>query len=459
MSKSGAQAIPTIRFKPYPVYKDSGIEWLGEIPTHWGIRRIRSTIASCQNGVWGDEPDGVNDVVCIRVADFDRVTFRVAVADPTMRSIEPGVVVARGLQVGDLLLEKSGGGENQPVGAVVLYDHTIPAVCSNFIARVTVADGYNARFLTYLHAALYALRINTRHIKQSTGIQNLDSSSYLSEATGLPPEPEQRAMAAFLDRETAKIDGLVAKKERLIELLQERRTSLVTRAVTKGLDPNVPMKNSGVEWLGEIPAHWELKSFGNIVQYISYGFTNPMPIDDNGPFMLTANDIGDGTILYESARRTTEQAYIKDLTGKSRPRKNDVLLTKDGTLGRIAVFDGRRACINQSVALLRINHEKANLDFIQNLLRAHAYQERMAFDAGGTTIKHIYISRIVKMPIAFPPSIEEQEDISTHINNVRNRIDALIAKVRGGVERLKEYRTALISAAVMGKIDVRKEVA
>src|SRR5205823_3365785 len=102
----------------------------------------------------------------------------------------------------------------------------VPAVCSNFIARVTIADGHDPRYQTYLHAALNAQRINTRHIKQSTGIQNLDSSSYLSEATALPPEAEQRAIAAFLDQETARIDALVAKKERLIQLLQEQRTAL-----------------------------------------------------------------------------------------------------------------------------------------------------------------------------------------------------------------------------------------
>ena len=119
-----------------------------------------------------------------------------------------------------------------------------------------VADDHWPRYLAYLHAALYAAKINTRSIKQSTGIQNLDSSSYLNESAGLPGLSEQRAIADFLDRETARIDALVAKKERLIKLLQEKRTALITRAVTRGLDPTVPMKDSGVEWLGEIPAHW-----------------------------------------------------------------------------------------------------------------------------------------------------------------------------------------------------------
>jgi type I restriction enzyme, S subunit len=216
--------------------KDSGVKWLGQIPAHWEMRRLRSTITSCQNGVWGEEPDGIHDTVCVRVADFDRVGFKVDIADPTLRAIEPGVVAARGLHSGDLLLEKSGGGENQPVGAVVLYDHATPAVCSNFVARVTIANGYDARFLTYLHAALYASRVNTRHIKQSTGIQNLDSASYLSESTGLPPAPEQRAIAVSLDRETARIDALVAKIHDAIERLKELRTALIAAAVTGKID-------------------------------------------------------------------------------------------------------------------------------------------------------------------------------------------------------------------------------
>jgi type I restriction enzyme S subunit len=115
------------RLRSYPAYKDSGIEWLGNIPTHWKVKPVRATIRDCQNGVWGDEPDGLHDTVCVRVADFDRVRFRVDVRSPTFRSISPVIFSDRGLCKGDLLLEKSGGGENQLVGAVVLYDHDLSA--------------------------------------------------------------------------------------------------------------------------------------------------------------------------------------------------------------------------------------------------------------------------------------------------------------------------------------------
>ena len=148
------------RFRPYPKYKDSGVEWLGEIPAHWDLNRLRATVTGCQNGVWGDETDEVHDMICVRVADFDRVQFRARLDNPTLRSIDPRIAQTRRLEEKDLLLEKSGGGENQPVGAVVMYDHGKPAVCSNFVARMPVADGYNPRYLTYLHAGLYAARIN-----------------------------------------------------------------------------------------------------------------------------------------------------------------------------------------------------------------------------------------------------------------------------------------------------------
>lgn len=261
------------RFKPYPAYKDSGVEWLGKVPAHWFVMRLRSTVSGCQNGVWGDEPDGLQDIPCVRVVDFDRVGLRVNMVEPTLRSIEEWVVQARGLRPGDLLLEKSGGGENQPVGATVLYDHETLAVCSNFIARMAVVPGFSPRFLTYLHAALYAARVNTRSVKQSTGIQNLDSASYLSEPAAFPEIDEQRAIAAFLDRDTAKIDALVAKKERLIELLHEKRTSLVTQAVTKGLDPNAPMRDASFEALGEIPTHWAVERIRHIVGRIEQGWS------------------------------------------------------------------------------------------------------------------------------------------------------------------------------------------
>lgn len=249
----GARRIRNVAVSPrcgrYSAYRDSGVEWLGEIPAHWEVERLKRTVSKCQNGVWGDEADGRDDIACIRVADFDRRSFGVDTSHLTMRSIDAKAASAHRVELGDLLIEKSGGGDRQPVGAVVIVADDTPAVCSNFIARMTVRPEHCSQFLVYLHATLYSSRINVRSIKQSIGIQNLDAGSYLNEAVGVPPVDEQRAIAEFLDRETARIDALIAKQETLIDLLQEKRTSLISHAVTKGLDPDVPLRDSGVEWL------------------------------------------------------------------------------------------------------------------------------------------------------------------------------------------------------------------
>jgi len=152
------------RYRPHPAYRDSGVEWLGRVPANWTVDRLKWTVVTCRNGTWGSEPDGIDDIVCVRVADFDRSAFRVSLSEPTFRAVTHSERNGRILCKGDLLIEKSGGGELQPVGSVVHFDHDIPAVSSNFIARLPVRQGFDARYLAYFHAHLYTSRVNTRSI-------------------------------------------------------------------------------------------------------------------------------------------------------------------------------------------------------------------------------------------------------------------------------------------------------
>jgi len=440
------------RFKPYAAYKDSGVDWLGEIPAHWAVKRLRTTVGSCQNGVWGEEPDGVHDIACVRVADFDRVAFRVDVSELTIRSIEPGVAAARRLRRADLLLEKSGGGESQPVGTVVIYDHELPAVCSNFVARVQISTGNNARFLTYLHACLYALRLNTRHIKQSTGIQNLDSSSYLGEPVGLAPEPEQQAIAAFLDRETGRIDALVAKNQRLIGLLQERREALITRAVTKGLDPSVPLKDSGVDWLGQIPADWHCLSLKRVA-WIRYGLGEPPQLLADGLPFVRATNVAKGRIV------ETDLQFVDpgDVPWNRSPglRAGDIIVVRSGAYtGDSAIvspeYDGGIAGYDMVVSV-----QGAVSEFVAwALLSRYVLEAQIELDSLRAAQPHLNAEQLGAVVLAVPPEVE-QRSIAAFLSRETARIDALIAKVREAIGRLKELRTALISAAVTGKIDVR----
>ena len=217
---------------PNAEMKYSGVEWIGEIPSHWEVKRLATSVRDCINGVWGNEPDGVQDIVCVRVADFDRIKFRVSLKGSTIRSVPMKKRVGRVLEHGDLLLEKSGGGELQPVGVVILFNREFNAVCSNFIARIPVVSWCNSEFLTYLHAYLYTIRLNTRSIKQTTGIQNLDAYSYLNEHVAFPPLSEQDCLSQYLDKKTSQIDSLSEKLQRKIELLKEYRQSLISNVVT-----------------------------------------------------------------------------------------------------------------------------------------------------------------------------------------------------------------------------------
>lgn len=215
-------------------FRESGIVWLGHVPEHWETRPLITTLMAVQNGTWGDEPTGTpTDVACVRVADFDRLRLTVQDRELTQRSVAPAELARHRLRPGDLLLEKSGGGDVQPVGKVVLFDQPFDAVCSNFVARLSIRSDHHRRYCAYLHDVLYRARVNVRSIKQSTGIQNLDSGSYLRELVCIPPLEEQRSIAGYLDHETAKLDRLVASIQDQIAKLHERRSTLIT-AMVKG---------------------------------------------------------------------------------------------------------------------------------------------------------------------------------------------------------------------------------
>ncbi len=176
--------------------------------------------------------------------------------------------------------------------------------------------------------------------------------------------------------------------------------------------------------VGTIPEDWECQQLKHYFSFISYGFTNPMPTVSNGVYMITANDINGGMINYNTARKTTAYAYERQITDKSRPKKNDILLTKDGTLGRLAIVGDNKICINQSVAVIRPN-SKVHPIFLKMLLEADYYQKKMIENAGGSTIKHIYITIVDKMHVALPVNIAEQKAIAEVLSDTDNLIQSL----------------------------------
>lgn len=426
----------------------SALGWMGDLPSRWSSGPLWA-VATCNDEVL---PENTRPDTEIRYVEISGVTEGLGiteVSDLTF-SVAPSRA-RRKVEDGDVL-----------VSTVRTYLRAIAPVISppvNMVASTGFAvlrpRRITPRFLGYTVQAEYFV---SEVISRSVGVSYpaVNASDLMRILVPAPPLPEQTAIATFLDRETGKIDALVKEQRRLIELLKEKRQAVISHAVTKGLDPNAKMKDSGVEWLGEVPEHWGVSTVGGACSYISYGFTNPMPTAEDGPHMLTANDIRDGHVDFDNARSTTFDAFGK-LSAKSRPLSGDVLVTKDGTLGRVALYDGPTACINQSVALLRPDPAKMDSDFLALCLRGGVYQDRMVFEAGGTTIKHIYISRLGKMPLAHPP-LPEQAAIARHLSAVAQQFDLLATQAGRAVDLLVERRAALISAAVTGRIDVREQV-
>jgi type I restriction enzyme S subunit len=451
------RAEPLRRFKPYPAYKDSGVEWLGEIPTHWEVKRLK-TLASVQlsnvdkKSVEGQEP--------VRLCNYtdvyynDRITpdleFMTATATPEQ-------IRRFSLLAGDVLITKdSESWTDIAVPALVVAD--LPDVLCGYHLALVRPEGCAVG--TFLSRAFSAIGPRDQFQVAANGITRfgLGGDAIRTGLFAMPPEPEQRAIAAFLDRETARIDALVAKKERLIELLQEKRTALITGAVTKGLDPSVPMKDSGVEWLGEIPAHWVIAPIG-----FRYDVQLGKMLDSSKitglhlrPY-LRVFDVQWGAI---NTADLPEMDFNAEARAKFRLEVGDLLVNEGGSYpGRAAIWQGGIDECYYQKALHRLRALRLREDsprFLFFLMYWAANQG--VFVAGGneTTIEHLPAENLRRYRFAFPAH-DEQRAIADFLDRETARIDALIAKVRAAIDRLKELRTALISAAVTGKIDVREE--
>jgi type I restriction enzyme S subunit len=436
---------PVRRFKPYAAYKDTGVEWLGNIPAHWEVKRLKF-IAPPRISKLDAKPE---DVTYIGLEHVEPWTGRLLVETPP-DSVDSTVAT---FETCDVIF-----GKLRPYLAKVARP-SFDGVCTSEIVPLRPAAGYLRDYL--FHGLLNAPLIRW-----------LDSLTYGARMPRVSPEQlgdtrmpvplasEQRAIAAFLDREMAKIDALVAKKERLIELLQEKRIVLITRAVTKGLDPDAPMKDSGVEWLGQIPAHWAVKRLWHLTpsdRRIMYGIVLPGPNVDDGVPIIKGGDVSPDRLRLDRLSRTTreiEAGYVR-----SRLYGGDLVYAIRGSIGEVAMVPDELAGANLTQDAARIAYTAAaNGYWLLYALKSVAVFSQLEAGALGATISGVNI-RDLKRALLPVPCLAEQEAIAGFLDCETARIDGLVAKIREAIKRLKELRTALISAAVTGKIDVRGEAA
>ncbi len=444
----------TGRWKPYAAYKDSGVEWLGEIPEHWEVNRLKF-IASEPLKYGANESAEMDDPNLPRYIRITDIREDGSLRNDTFKSLPEEIAEPYLLINGDLLFVRSGA----TVGKSILYKETWGKACyAGYLIRVRINPIIsNPHFISYfVTSSAYQNWLSSVFIQAT--IQNVSAEKYANLHITVPSLPEQRAIVDFLDRETARINALIAKKERLIELLQEKRAALISHAVTKGLDSSVPMKDSGVEWLGEIPAHWKARQFKRVAE-INYGLTLELDrTETEGTYIISLPNVTkEGQLLLNDVPLTPLTSEEKK---KLLLRKGDLLFNwRNGSsdhVGKTAYFDANGEYTHVSF-LLRIRFDSKRYDSRYYQMFLNNLRNTEFFSSAKNRVNKTYNqTELGRLEVMVPP-FEEQRSIATYLDRETAKIDALISKIRVGIEKLREYSRALISAAVTGKIDVREE--
>jgi type I restriction enzyme S subunit len=273
-------------------------------------------------------------------------------------------------------------------------------------------------------------------------------------AFALPPRDIQSAIVTFLQRETAKIDALIEEQRRLIELLKEKRQAVISHAVTKGLNPDAPMKDSGVEWLGKVPVEWEVVGLTKYLSSIvDYRGRTPTKVDD-GVFLVTAKNIRSGRIDYEASQEYIAIAEYEDVMRRGVPQIGDVLFTTEAPLGQAALVDRTDVALAQRIIKFRATPDRLAAEFLLFWILGSHCQFNLEQLATGSTAQGIKGSKVVQVRLCLPP-LSQQKEIASFLDVHLARLDVLLMESDNAIRFLQERRSALISAAVTGKIDVR----
>ena len=440
------------RLRPYPEYKESGVGWLGDIPAHWKPFRLRFVV---ETGATKGEVRGLDPATEVSFVPMESVREYGGLHLDTAKPLSEVVDGYTYFRNGDVLVAKITPCFENGKGSLAngLRNGLGFGTTELHVLRPSVQ--VDACFLLYLTFSDHFRRIGTASMYGAGGQKRISDDFIRDFRHPVPGLPEQRAIAAFLDRETAKIDALVARKERLIELLKEKRTVLITRAVTWGLDPTVPMKNSGVEWLGKIPAHWDVRRLRRVVsKFVDYRGKTPEKSPSGAP-LVTARNIKNQSIDFSLSEEFIPDELYPQWMVRGRPERGDVVITTEAPLGETAQVLDTDIALAQRIILLKANTTTITNDYLKYHFAAESGRMELRTRATGSTALGIKASHLKASRITVPP-VCEQDEISRTVDSETADVDTLIAKVREAIDHLGEFRTAMISAAVTGKIDVRE---
>ena len=437
---------------PYPEYKDSGVEWIDKIPKAWSAASIKNLARSGEktfvDGDWIEAPfitdEGVRLIQTgnIGTGRFKEQGFRYI----TYKSF--GELSCTEVDPGDILICRLA----EPVGrACIAPNLGCRMITSVDVCILKAAPNVFNKYVVYMLSSAHYLAFMEAQCRGGT--RDRVSRSFLGGVrVPLPPLGDQIAIAAFLDQETGKIDALVVEQERLIALLKEKRQAVISQAVTKGLNPNAPMKASGIEWLGQVPAHWEvkrLKYLGEAIIGLTYEPAN-VTDESNGLLVLRSSNVQGGKITFD------DNVYVSSVVpSKLITQVGDILIcSRNGSralIGKNATIDAGAAGLTFG-AFMTVFRSQFN-GYLSCVFNSPLFE----FQSGAfltSTINQLTVGILNDFEVPFPPSIE-RDQIASFISRETEKLNTLITEAAQAISLLRERRAALISAAVTGKIDVR----
>lgn len=457
-----------MKYPPYPAYKPSGVAWLGDVPEHWEVRRLKTAATSWVSNVDKVPAEGE---IPVRLCNYTDVYYndRITPNLPLMETTATGDEIRRfGLRVGDVLATKDSESWSDIAVPALVTETSNDLVCGYHLAIIRPNP---ERLLgEFLFRTLQTASVNRQFQVAASGVTRygLPKSAVGEAWVALPSTAEQRAIGAFLDAQTSKLDTLVEKKRALIERLRERRAALISRTVTRGLppeaaraaglDPHPPLKPSGIEWLGEVPAHWVTPPL-----YVRYSVDLGKMLNEGritGVYLLPYLrnvDVQWGTINQEDL---PEMDIAPHEWERYIVREGDLLVCEGGEVGRAAIVGslGLRLAYQKAIHRLRSTSNDEDPRYLFYTLRWATSQGLFESEGNQSTILHLTGEKLRRYRFPTPP-LAEQRAIADYLDRETARIDALVATVEAAIERLQEYRAALIAAAVTGRIDVRGAIA
>lgn len=422
----------------YPAYKESGVNWLGEIPEHWEIMMARRVFEQRRDSSFAED----EQLTASQKYGVVPQKLFMELEDQSLMLALTGLGNFKHVNQNDFVISLrsfQGGIERSCYSGCVSPAYTV-------LRAVNSIDPQFWAYLLKSKSYISALQTMTDGIRDGKNISYLQFGAL---NLPIPHVNEQTLIAQFLDRETAKIDDLIAEQEKLITLLDEKRQAMISHAVTKGLNPNAPMKDSGVEWLGEVPESWEVGLFNRYV-YVIEGLVNPEQPPYLNMTLIAPNHIesGTGRIIY------TETALEQSAeSGKYLCKEGDVIYSKIRPALRKACLATKDSLCSADMYPLRTNSKLENR-FLLYFILSEPFSALAVLESDRVAMPKINRESLKAVFLAVPPR-HEQTEIVTYLNNQTTKIDTLKSEAQRGIELLKERRSALISAAVTGKIDVR----